>query len=99
MSRTFDADGGRMGQVGDGARKDIRDAVEAAHAAAGGWGKRSAHDRSQICFYIAENLEIRRAEIAARISKMTGAAGVEALKEVGVKSVGHRLKICAALQS
>ena len=45
-----------LGQVGDGSRKDIRDAVEAAHAAAKGWGKRAAHNRAQIlvrCFLCA----------------------------------------------
>ena len=41
-------DGRVLGQVGNGNRKDVRNAVEAAHAAAGGWGKRSAHDRSQV---------------------------------------------------
>ena len=51
-------DGTLLGQVGDGSRKDVRDAVEAAWAAFPGWGKRSAHDRSQICFYIAENLAV-----------------------------------------
>ena len=61
-----------LGSVGDGNRKDIRDAVEAAWSAFPGWGKRSAHDRSQICFYIAENLAARRAEFASTISSMTG---------------------------
>lgn len=42
-----------LGQVGDGNRKDVRDAVEAAHKAAGGWGKRAAHNRAQILYYIA----------------------------------------------
>ena len=32
------ATGEAVGQVGDGSRKDIRDAVEAAHSAAKGWG-------------------------------------------------------------
>eukprot|EP00936_MAST-01D_sp_MAST-1D-sp1_P002850 g2850.t1 len=75
-------DGSLIAQVGDGARKDIRDAVEAAHAAAGGWGKRSAHDRSQICFYIAENLNARRREFAERISLMTGRSEEDAYAEV-----------------
>jgi len=68
--------------VGDGNRKDIRNAVEAANKAAPGWGKRAAHNRAQICFYIAENLEIRKAEFASRIAKMTGASDKEATKEV-----------------
>lgn len=61
-----------VGQVCESARKDVRDAVEAAHAAAPGWGKRAAFNRAQICYYIAENLELRRAEYAAKLNAMTG---------------------------
>ena len=46
------ATGESVGQVGDGSRKDIRDAVEAAHSAAKGWGKRAAYNRSQILYYV-----------------------------------------------
>ena len=56
-----------VGQVAEGNRKDIRNAVEAAHKGAPGWGKRAAHNRAQIMYYIAENLELRLEEIAARI--------------------------------
>ena len=68
--------------VGDGNRKDIRNAVEAASKAAGGWGKRAAHNRAQICYYIAENLSARAAEFAARICKMTGCDETEGMREV-----------------
>jgi aldehyde dehydrogenase (NAD+) len=69
----YSHDGSRLlGQVGDGNRKDIRNAVEAAHSAAGGWGKRAAHDRAQICFYIAENLNIRKREFSSTLQAMTG---------------------------
>ncbi|XP_067674449.1 aldehyde dehydrogenase family 16 member A1-like [Haliotis asinina] len=61
-----------VGHVGDGNRKDVRNAVEAAHKAAPGWGKRAAHNRAQIVYYLAENLEVRRDEIAQRICAMTG---------------------------
>ena len=71
-----------LGLVGDGNRKDIRDAVEAAHKAAPGWGKRAAHDRAQIMFYIAENLSARRGEFGDRISSMSGEGGEAGLKEV-----------------
>ena len=46
--------------------------MEAAHAAAPGWGKRAAHNRAQILYYIAENLSIRQNEFAERIDAMTG---------------------------
>ena len=61
-----------IGQVAEGNRKDVRNAVEAAHKGKTGWGKRAAHNRAQIMYYIAENLELRMEEIAGRISAMTG---------------------------
>ena len=72
------AKGQVIGQVGEGNRKDIRDAVEAAFKAFPGWGKRAAHNRAQIVYYLAENLELRRAEFAQRISDMTGTLLVRA---------------------
>jgi aldehyde dehydrogenase (NAD+) len=64
-------DGTRMGEVGLGNRKDIRNAVEAAHAAAS-WGRATAHTRAQVLYYLAENLDARAGEIAARLDAMTG---------------------------
>ena len=66
--------GGLLGHVGLGNRKDIRNAVEAAHAAKG-WGKASAHNRAQILFYIAENLSARAGEFALRLRDLTGNSG------------------------
>ena len=71
------ADGRVLGEVGEGNRKDLRNAVEAAHAALGGWSKATGHNRAQILYYIAENLAARSAEFAARISAMTGHDGAE----------------------
>lgn len=68
----YSPSGAFVGQVGEGARKDVRDAVEAAHAAADGWGKRAAFNRAQICYYIAENLQFRRAEFSGMLQAMTG---------------------------
>jgi aldehyde dehydrogenase (NAD+) len=81
-SRTIHGAAGLVvGEVGDGNRKDLRNAVEAAHAGAA-WSKLSGHQRSQILFYIAENLSARAAEFAERIAAMTGAARPEAISEV-----------------
>ncbi len=66
-------DGHVIGQVADGNRKDIRDAVEAAVKAADGWGYKTGHSRAQILYYIAENLSARADEFAQRLSAMTGA--------------------------
>ena len=58
-----------LGHVGQGSRKDVRNAVEAA-AGAAGWAKTTGHLRAQILYYIAENLSARAAEFAARIDAM-----------------------------
>ncbi|MBA3918391.1 MAG: aldehyde dehydrogenase [Gemmatimonas sp.] len=60
-----------VGEVGEGNRKDLRNAVEAAHAASG-WAKLTGHQRAQILYYIAENLSARATEFAERIVSMTG---------------------------
>ena len=41
-------------------RKDIRNAVVAARKATGSWASKSANNRSQILYRIAENLESRK---------------------------------------
>jgi aldehyde dehydrogenase (NAD+) len=61
-----------VGEVGRGNRKDVRNAVEAARKAQRGWGTRAAHNRAQILYYVAENLDARRAELAARLAAMSG---------------------------
>jgi aldehyde dehydrogenase (NAD+) len=80
-TRIVGADGRVLGEVGEGNRKDIRNAVEAAHAASAGWSKSTGHSRAQILYYIAENLAARSDEFARRLSALTdtdGAAEVEA---------------------
>lgn len=72
---------GKVGQVGRGNRKDIRDAVEAACSSTS-WAKSNAHTRSQILYYIAENLDARASEFADRISTQTGATPDAAQAEV-----------------
>ncbi|XP_041033684.1 aldehyde dehydrogenase family 16 member A1 isoform X1 [Carcharodon carcharias] len=78
----FDHCGRALAYVGDCNRKDVRNAVEAAHAGAPGWGKRAAHNRAQIIYYMAENLEVRREEMAQHLSTLTGVDIEEALREV-----------------
>ncbi|HET7789216.1 MAG TPA: aldehyde dehydrogenase family protein [Gemmatimonadales bacterium] len=64
-------DGRLLGEVAEGNRKDIRNAVEAAHAAEA-WARTAGHARAQILYYIAENLSARAAEFAARLESLTG---------------------------
>lgn len=67
----YDAQGRLAGEVGLGNRKDIRNAVEAAHKAAG-WARATAHNRAQVLYYVAENLSARAAEFTARLAALTG---------------------------
>ncbi|MDD8021842.1 MAG: aldehyde dehydrogenase family protein [Paracoccaceae bacterium] len=62
--------GAEIGLAPLGSRKDIRNAVEAAHKASG-WSKATGHNRAQVLYYIAENLAARAAEFEARL-KSTG---------------------------
>jgi aldehyde dehydrogenase (NAD+) len=77
----LDHTGAHVAEVGLGNRKDIRNAVEAAHAAKG-WSKATAHLRAQVLFYLGENLAMRAAEMAGSIGGLTGASAVDARAEV-----------------
>lgn len=66
-----DAEGHAIAEFPSGARKDIRDAVEAARAAEG-WTQTTAHNRAQVLYYIAENLQVRAAGFIARIMQLSG---------------------------
>jgi aldehyde dehydrogenase (NAD+) len=70
-----------LGEVGEGNRKDIRNAVAAARSAET-WSRMSAHARAQILYYLAENLSVRSAEFAGRLAAMTGATPAKAAREV-----------------
>ena len=73
--------GALLAEVAEGNRKDIRNAVEAAHAGAG-WARASGHARGQILYYIAENLAQRADEFAERIALMTGLDAATGSREV-----------------
>ena len=78
-----DRKGAAVGLAGLGNRKDVRNAVEAAGKAAS-WGAATAHNRAQVLYYVAENLEARAREFAERLRAMTGATRAEAHEEVAV---------------
>ncbi len=79
--RIVSPSGAAVGEAPEGNRKDIRNAVEAAHAAKG-WGRATGHNRAQILYYIAENLAVRAEEFAARIEAMTECGKKRARQEV-----------------
>ncbi|MCH8908668.1 MAG: aldehyde dehydrogenase family protein, partial [Candidatus Heimdallarchaeota archaeon] len=70
-----------VGDVGRGNRKDIRNAVEAAHKE-NKWLSMKGHNRAQVIYYIAENLIYRREEFINRLMKVTGTTKKFAEKEV-----------------
>jgi aldehyde dehydrogenase (NAD+) len=82
--RVRGADGQVVGEVGEGNRKDVRNAVEAAHAAAAPWRAASGHLRAQVLYYVAENLSARSAEFVRRVESMTGRGDAWARREVDV---------------
>ena len=73
--------GAYIGEVSEGNRKDIRNAVEAAHANSS-WASMTGHARAQVLYYIAENLAIRSEEFANRLVLMTNQSKTDAINEV-----------------
>lgn len=72
--------GSVLGLAPLGNRKDIRNAVEAAHKASG-WGGSTGHNRAQVLYFIAENLSARADEFARRLAS-AGASPKAAAAEV-----------------
>jgi aldehyde dehydrogenase (NAD+) len=76
-----DTFGNYISEVPKSSRKDIRNAVEAAHSCTS-WSGMTGHAKAQVLYYIAENLSVRAEEFAARIVQMTNVSTAEAEKEV-----------------
>lgn len=85
-----------------GSRKDVRDAVAAALKAGPGWKTRSAYNRGQILYRLAEVLEARRGELET-VLKRSGAENVEREVDASVDRVvsyaGWADKLAAVLSS
>ncbi len=82
--RTFDVrdgDGTLLANVSQASRKDLRSAVQAARGAQEAWAARTAYNRGQILYRVAEMMEARRAEFTGLLAA-TGATGDEAAAEV-----------------
>jgi len=74
--------GEHLDNFANASRKDFRDAVVAARAAADGWTKASAYNRGQILYRAAEMLQNRAAELVNEIARSTGATTANARREV-----------------
>ena len=76
-----DASGRLLANAAKASRKDARDAVVAARKAFGGWSGRTAYNRGQVVYRVAEVLESRRAQFEAELAA-GGSSGAEARAEV-----------------
>ncbi|NGN42812.1 aldehyde dehydrogenase family protein [Mesorhizobium sp. CGMCC 1.15528] len=76
-----DRKGKLAGEVGLGSRKDIRDAVSAARGAKA-WAEATGYNRSQVLYFLAENLSARADEFSARLVQLTGVSAKAAREEV-----------------
>jgi acyl-CoA reductase-like NAD-dependent aldehyde dehydrogenase len=86
--RTFTVsgpDGSLVANVSQASRKDLRDAVRAARAAQSGWASRTAYNRGQILYRVAEVMEGRRAQFA------------EELRHCGVEARAARREVSRAI--
>jgi acyl-CoA reductase-like NAD-dependent aldehyde dehydrogenase len=63
-------------------RKDVRDAVRAARRAFAPWQARTAYNRGQILYRLAETLERRSEDLAARASDLRGLDRAGARREI-----------------
>jgi aldehyde dehydrogenase (NAD+) len=79
-------DGHLLGEASLGNRKDIRNAVEAARKAEG-WGRTTAHNRAQVLYYYAENLSLRRDEVAHRLAAAVGEQQAARELESGIERI------------
>src|SRR5208282_3692950 len=80
------SEGKLLGEAPLGNRKDIRNAVEAAHNAEA-WPKATAHNRAQVLYYCAENLAGRRDEIVRRLAAAVGEKQAAAEVERGIERI------------
>jgi aldehyde dehydrogenase (NAD+) len=79
-------DGRLLGEASLGNRKDIRNAVEAAHKAEP-WTRATAHNRAQVLYYCAENLSQRRDEIIRGLTPVVGAKQAAVELDLGIQRI------------
>lgn len=71
-----------LGDVGDANRKDLRNAVIAAHKAKDSWADKGGDMRRKILMFMAERLRLNRIRLASEIVRQTGCTPREAFAEV-----------------
>jgi acyl-CoA reductase-like NAD-dependent aldehyde dehydrogenase len=78
-----DANGNPIANVCQSSKKDIRNAVQAARKAFGSWSERSAYNRGQILYRIAEMLEGRKTQFIEELTQQ-GQSPESATKEIEI---------------
>lgn len=73
-----DAKGRFWANASHASRKDARDAVVAARGAFAGWSGRTAYNRGQVLYRIAEVMESRRAQFEAELRQAEGVTAAKA---------------------
>ncbi len=73
-----DASGNLLANAAKASRKDARDAVIAARKAFGGWSSKTAYNRGQVIYRIAEVLEGRRDQFVAELRATEGVTAAKA---------------------
>jgi acyl-CoA reductase-like NAD-dependent aldehyde dehydrogenase len=77
------ADGAPLANACRASRKDLRDAVRAARGAATGWAGRTAMNRGQILYRVAELMEGRFDQFTAEVAAAEGVSAATARTSVG----------------
>src|SRR3954452_317256 len=67
-----DTKGRFLANAAQASRKDARDAVQAARKAFGGWSARTAYNRGQVVYRVAEVLEGRRVQFVEEVRRAEG---------------------------
>ncbi|MGI8999915.1 MAG: aldehyde dehydrogenase family protein [Candidatus Limnocylindria bacterium] len=78
----FGARGVLLANASRGTRKDIRESVRAARKAFPGWASKTAYNRSQILYRIAELMEGRRDQFMAEVTAAEGVSRARAARSV-----------------
>jgi acyl-CoA reductase-like NAD-dependent aldehyde dehydrogenase len=77
------SDGGPLANASRASRKDVRDAVRVARGAASGWEARTAMNRGQILYRVAELMEGRADQFVAEVAAAEGLSPARARDAVG----------------
>lgn len=83
--KVYDGDGNILANACQCSRKDLRDAVVAARDAFGGWSSRTAYNRGQILYRIAEMLETRKGQF------------IDELETIGYKSKKAKAEVADSI--